>query len=60
MFVVTVFVNEMKVAVVMIVAQTEAAAKLEIMFMIERLCFEVLQVVNNTTIAAVFVFLSLA
>ena len=48
----------MKVAVVMIVAQTEA--KLEIMFMIEQLCFKVLQVVNNTTIAAIFVFLSLA
>ena len=48
----------MKVAVVMIVAQTEA--RLEIMFMIERLYFEVLQVANNTTIAAVFVFLSLA
>ena len=48
----------MKVDVVMIVAQTKAAAKLEIMFMIERLCFKVLQVVNNTTIAAVFVFLS--
>ena len=46
----------MKVDVVMIVAQTEAG--LEIMFMIERLCFKVLQVVNNTTIAAVFVFLS--
>ena len=50
----------MKVAVVMIVAQTETEAKLEIMFMIEQLCFEVLQVANNTTIAAVFVFLSLA
>ena len=46
----------MKVAVVMIVAQTEA--RLEIMFMIEQLCFEVLQVANNTAIAAVFVFLS--
>ena len=50
----------MKVAVVMFVAQTEAVAKLEIMFMIEQLCFKVLQVVNNTTIATVFVFLSLA
>ena len=48
----------MKIAVVKAVARTEAS--LEIMFMVKQLCFEVLQVVNSTTIAAIFAFLSLA
>ena len=48
----------MKIAVVKAVAQTKAS--LEIMIMAKQLCFEVLQVANSITIAAVFVFLSLA